>query len=50
MPLLIGGESVKQARIRASDLLKRVGLGHRIEHKPGELSGVKGSVLPWRER
>ena len=39
MPLLIGGESVKQARIRASDLLKRVGLGHRIEHKPGELSG-----------
>lgn len=39
MPLLIGGESVKQARIRASELLQRVGLGHRIEHKPGELSG-----------
>jgi lipoprotein-releasing system ATP-binding protein len=39
MPLLIGGESVKQARIRASVLLQRVGLGHRIEHKPGELSG-----------
>jgi lipoprotein-releasing system ATP-binding protein len=39
MPLLIGGESVKQARIRASALLQRVGLGHRIEHKPGELSG-----------
>lgn len=39
MPLLIGGESVKQARIRAAELLQRVGLGHRIEHKPGELSG-----------
>lgn len=39
MPLLIGGESVKQARVRASQLLQRVGLGHRIEHKPGELSG-----------
>ncbi|MEI7795406.1 MAG: lipoprotein-releasing ABC transporter ATP-binding protein LolD [Methylococcaceae bacterium] len=39
MPLLIGGESVKQAQIRATELLKRVGLGHRIEHKPGELSG-----------
>jgi lipoprotein-releasing system ATP-binding protein len=39
MPLLIGGESVKQASVRAGELLKRVGLGHRIEHKPGELSG-----------
>lgn len=39
MPLLIGGESVKQARVLASQLLQRVGLGHRIEHKPGELSG-----------
>ena len=39
MPLLIAGESVKQASIRATELLKLVGLGHRIEHKPGELSG-----------
>ena len=39
MPLLIGGETVKQASIRAVELLQRVGLGHRIEHKPGELSG-----------
>ncbi|GDX83990.1 lipoprotein-releasing system ATP-binding protein LolD [Methylococcaceae bacterium] len=39
MPLLIGGESVKNAQVRATKLLKRVGLGHRIEHKPGELSG-----------
>ncbi len=39
MPLLIAGESVKQSTVRAIELLKRVGLGHRIEHKPGELSG-----------
>lgn len=39
MPLLIGGESVKIAKQRAETLLKRVGLGHRIIHKPGELSG-----------
>ena len=39
MPLLIAGLSVKQSSIRATELLKRVGLGHRIEHKPGELSG-----------
>ncbi|MDO8941132.1 MAG: lipoprotein-releasing ABC transporter ATP-binding protein LolD [Methylicorpusculum sp.] len=39
MPLLIGGESVKQAKIKAHGLLERVGLGHRVEHKPGELSG-----------
>ncbi|MEF3075692.1 lipoprotein-releasing ABC transporter ATP-binding protein LolD [Methylobacter sp. Wu1] len=39
MPLLIAGLSVKEARIRAIELLQRVGLGHRIEHKPGEISG-----------
>jgi lipoprotein-releasing system ATP-binding protein len=39
MPLLIGGQSVKQAIFRASELLQRVGLGHRMEHKPGEISG-----------
>ena len=36
MPLLIAGESIKQSSMRATELLKRVGLGHRIEHKPGE--------------
>jgi lipoprotein releasing system, ATP-binding protein len=39
MPLLIGNLPIKQAQQQATDLLKRVGLGHRIEHKPGELSG-----------
>ncbi|MCK5120773.1 MAG: lipoprotein-releasing ABC transporter ATP-binding protein LolD [Methylococcales bacterium] len=39
MPVLIAGKSVKEARKQATEILKRVGLGHRIEHKPGELSG-----------
>lgn len=39
MPLLIGGQSVVDARRNATRLLQRVGLGHRVEHKPGEISG-----------
>jgi lipoprotein-releasing system ATP-binding protein len=39
MPVLIAGKSVKQAKIQAAELLGRVGLGHRVKHKPGELSG-----------
>ncbi len=39
MPLLIGDTSVHDAKDRAAKLLDRVGLGHRLRHKPGELSG-----------
>jgi lipoprotein-releasing system ATP-binding protein len=39
MPLLIARLSVAEAKVRATTLLQRVGLGHRIAHKPGELSG-----------
>ncbi len=39
MPLLIGRTPIPEARERASALLKRVGLGHRLDHKPAELSG-----------
>ena len=39
MPLLIANKSVKEAKFRAQEILKRVGLSNRIEHKPGELSG-----------
>ena len=39
MPLLIGSLPIAEARQRASALLERVGLGHRLGHKPAELSG-----------
>jgi len=39
MPLLIRGEAIGEARSRAAQLLERVGLKQRLEHKPGELSG-----------
>ncbi|MEC7985857.1 MAG: ABC transporter ATP-binding protein [Myxococcota bacterium] len=39
MPLIIGGESAGHAQSEASMLLEKVGLGNRIYHKPGELSG-----------
>ena len=39
MPLLISGSSIISARERATQLLERVGLGHRLHHKPAELSG-----------
>jgi len=39
MPMLIAGRAVSEARRQATELLERVGLGHRVIHKPGELSG-----------
>ncbi|WP_405121110.1 lipoprotein-releasing ABC transporter ATP-binding protein LolD [Pseudomonas leptonychotis] len=39
MPLLIGRTAISEARQRATALLERVGLGHRLAHKPSELSG-----------
>ncbi len=39
MPLLIRRQSAAEARAKAADILKRVGLGERLQHKPGELSG-----------
>lgn len=39
MPLLIRGESTEVATQRATDLLDKVGLAQRLDHKPGELSG-----------
>lgn len=39
MPLLIGGCSPKQAKEQAANILIKVGLNNRLEHKPGEMSG-----------
>ena len=39
MPLMIRRAPVSEAMSQARDLLVRVGLGERLQHKPGELSG-----------
>jgi len=39
IPALIGGESIRQAREKAGQLLETVGLADRATHKPSELSG-----------
>ncbi|MBN3492798.1 lipoprotein-releasing ABC transporter ATP-binding protein LolD [Vibrio neptunius] len=39
MPLLIGGTKVAKAKESAKALLDKVGLSHRIDHRPSELSG-----------
>lgn len=39
MPLLIRGDSPKQALASAENMLDKVGLSHRLKHLPSELSG-----------
>lgn len=39
MPLLIGGADPQEAEARAEGLLRRVGLGDRLTHRPAKLSG-----------
>lgn len=39
LPALIGGAGRAEAKGKAEGLLKEVGLGQRLGHKPGELSG-----------
>ena len=39
IPLLLGKLSATEAKARAKDILQTIGLGDRLEHKPGELSG-----------
>lgn len=39
MPLLIRRTPREQALTEATEMLKKVGLAHRLEHMPGELSG-----------
>jgi lipoprotein-releasing system ATP-binding protein len=39
IPAFIAGQSTATAEKRAKELLERLKLSHRIQHKPGELSG-----------
>jgi putative ABC transport system ATP-binding protein len=39
IPLLLTGVPAAEARARAREMLERVGLGHRAEHRPNEMSG-----------
>jgi putative ABC transport system ATP-binding protein len=61
LPLLLTGTGPKESRRRAVDMLGRVGLGHRTDHRPNELSGgeqqrvtiaralVAGPALVWAD-
>lgn len=39
LPRLLDGARIKQVRPRAIELLEKVGLGERVDHKPAQLSG-----------
>jgi putative ABC transport system ATP-binding protein len=39
LPLLLAGKRQKAARSDAVEMLERVGLGHRLSHRPSEMSG-----------
>jgi putative ABC transport system ATP-binding protein len=39
LPLLLTGVPASAARARAIEMLDRVGLAHRVDHKPNEMSG-----------
>ena len=39
LPAFIGGKEKKETEVEAKRLLNYLGLSHRINHKPGELSG-----------
>ena len=39
MPLMLRKDSIADIKRQATEMLEKVGLGHRIGHKPAELSG-----------
>lgn len=39
MPQVIQGKSKREAKVRAKELLEAMGLGHRLDHRPAQLSG-----------
>ena len=39
IPQMIAGTSKSEAKVRATELLEMMGLGHRLDHRPARLSG-----------
>lgn len=39
LPQLVAGKPAAEARVRAEELLTALGLGHRLTHRPSQLSG-----------
>jgi len=39
LPLLVNGQTFKEAKRKSTQLLQRLSLGHRLEHTPARLSG-----------
>jgi lipoprotein-releasing system ATP-binding protein len=39
LPQLVRGATMDRSRARAQQLLEKLGLGHRLEHRPAKLSG-----------
>ncbi|MDF8333906.1 ABC transporter ATP-binding protein [Novosphingobium cyanobacteriorum] len=39
LPQLVAGKAAGEAKDRATELLTALGLGHRLEHRPSQLSG-----------
>ena len=39
LPQLVAGKSRNEADVRAEELLTSLGLGHRLDHRPSQLSG-----------
>ena len=47
MPLLIGKKKPAEINSRALEMLKAVGLEHRANHRPSELSGGERQPVRW---
>jgi putative ABC transport system ATP-binding protein len=39
LPLVYRGTGARERRAKATEMLQRVGLGHRLDHRPNQLSG-----------
>ena len=39
LPIMVAGGSARAAKVKATEILERVGLGHRLSHRPAKLSG-----------